>query len=98
MPNAANSTMLDRNDDHFDASRKLCARCGEPYLVEELKRTILPPVVSMQEVSELHPDDLEPPQLVTDPHHYCPWCRWTVNIRRALLVIVFIPWVLYLSR
>lgn len=93
--------MGDRSDDHagpVDDSRRLCAKCGEPYLVEELKRTILPPAIAMHDVSELHPDDLEPPELETDHRLYCPWCRWSVNLRRALLVIAFILWVLYMAK
>lgn len=77
-----------------DLSPTMCFACRARFTAAELMRASIPPLVSLGAATDLELGDTEPPLLFVDRNWYCQRCRFQVNLRRGVLGITFLVFLL----
>jgi hypothetical protein len=83
------STTPETNDES-NLSPTKCFACGAEFPVAKLKHASISPLLFLGAATDFEPGDAEPPPLFVDRNWYCQPCRSRVNLRRAVLGILFL--------
>lgn len=67
-----------------------CARCGEAFPRNELRRTSMPSLTAMAVGTDWEPWDAEPPPILLDREWCCPDCVHRTNMRRIAVAITIL--------